>query len=133
MHSENGFYNGDVMAGRPPLKEAPAFGQRLAALRKSLGLSQRELAERLGTTREMIDYYERRAVNPTLEFIQQAAEALKVSVAELLGSELKATRAKPGPTPQLQLRFEQIRRLPRKEQQFILQLLDTALERARRA
>ena len=52
--------------------------------------------------------YERRAGNPSLDFIQRAAEALDVSVAELLGSQPKAARGKPGPTPQLQLRFERI-------------------------
>jgi transcriptional regulator with XRE-family HTH domain len=67
----------------------------------------------------MIDYYERRAGNPSLDFIQRAAEALDVSVAELLGSQPKATRGKPGPPPHLQLRFDQIRRLPRKEQEFV--------------
>lgn len=75
----------------------------------------------------MIDYYERRAGNPSLDFIQRAAEALDVSVAELLGSQPKAARGKPGPTPQLQLRFEQIRRLPRKEQEFVIRFIDTCL------
>jgi transcriptional regulator with XRE-family HTH domain len=55
-------------------------------------LSQTQLAELLDTTRKMIDYYERRAGNPSLDFIQRAAEALDGSVAELLGSQSKATR-----------------------------------------
>lgn len=77
----------DLMAGRPPTKEAPIFGQRLAALRRAKGLSQTQLAELLETTRKMIDDYERRAGNPSLDLIQRAAEALDVSVAELLGSQ----------------------------------------------
>ena len=116
-----------------PIKEAPIFGQRLAALRRAKGLSQTQLAELLDTTRKMIDYYERRAGNPSLDFIQRAAEALDVSVAELLGSQPRAARGKPGPTPQLQLRFEQIRRLPRKEQEFVIRFIDTVLERAQKA
>jgi transcriptional regulator with XRE-family HTH domain len=40
------------------------FGQRLAAARRAKGITQRELADRLNTTRAMVDYYERRAVNP---------------------------------------------------------------------
>ena len=82
--------------------------------------------------RKMIDYYERRAGNPSLDFIQRAAEALDVSVAELLGSQPKAARGKPGPPPHLQLRFDQIRRLPRKEQEFVICFIDTVLEKARR-
>src|SRR6266849_5468745 len=95
-------YNADVMAGRPATREAPMFGQRLAALRRGKDLSQSQLADLLGTTRKMIDYYERRAGNPSLDFIQRAAEALDVSVAELLGSESNSKKGKPGPTPQLQ-------------------------------
>lgn len=122
-----------VMAGRPPTKEAPPFGQRLAAVRKKQGLSQKQLAERLKTTREVIDYYERRAVNPSLAFIERAAESLEVSVAELVGSEPRTYRGKPGPLPQLARRIEQIRKLPRKEQEFVMRFLDTVLERAGRA
>jgi hypothetical protein len=53
-----------------------------------------------------------------------------VSVAELLVSQPKAARGKPGPTPQQQLHFEQIRRLPRKEQEFVIRFIDTVLEKA---
>jgi transcriptional regulator with XRE-family HTH domain len=117
---------------RPTTKEAPPFGRRLAALRKSKGLTQKRLAELLGTTQKMVDYYERRAVNPSLALIEQLAEALEVSPADLLGVETRATRkrGKPGPTSQLQLRFERIQRLPRKDQEFIIRFLDTVLEKA---
>jgi transcriptional regulator with XRE-family HTH domain len=133
MIAENCFYNEAAMLGRPTTKEAPFFGQRLSSFRKDKGLSQRQLAEKVGMTREMIDYYERRAVNPSLDFIQKAAEALEVSVAELLGSEPKAVRRRSGPVPFLQRKLERIMDLPRKEQEFIVQLIDTALERGRRS
>jgi DNA-binding XRE family transcriptional regulator len=70
-------YNADVMADRPPTKEAPIFGQRLAALRRAKGLSQTQLAELLDITRKMIDYYERRAGNPSLDFIQRAGPSVR--------------------------------------------------------
>lgn len=118
------------MIGRPPTKDAPPFGQRLSAARRAKDLSQRQLAERLGTTREVIDYYERRAKNPTLDFIERVAEALEVSPADLLGIALARARAKPGPAPRLLERFERIQRLPRKKQEMILTVLDTFLEGA---
>ncbi len=120
------------MAGRPPTKEAPPFGRRLSVVRKSRGWSQRALAEKLETTREIIDYYERRAVNPSLAFIERAAQALEVSVAELLGGEPTSIRGRPGRSPQLARRLEQIRLLPRKEQEFVIRFLDTVLEKAGR-
>ncbi len=98
-------YNAGAMPGRTPTKEAPPFGQRLAAVRRSKGLSQRELAERLSVKRELIDYYEHRSLNPALDFIERAAAALNVSVAELLGSEPVAEKAKPGLASQLQRKF----------------------------
>lgn len=126
-------YNQHVMAGRPPIKDAPIFGQRLAAARKSRGWSQTKLAEKLDTNQKVIDYYERRAVNPSLAFIQRAAKMLEVSTVDLVGSESNNARGKPGPPPALALRFERIRQLPRKEQEFVIRFLDTVLERAGRA
>src|SRR2546422_11526384 len=107
------------MAGRPPGREAPLFGQRLAAARRSRGWSQKELGRRLGTTQKMIDYYERHAINPSLEFIERGAQALGISATQLVADDSKPARNRPGPPPQLALRFEQIRHLPRKEQEFV--------------
>jgi transcriptional regulator with XRE-family HTH domain len=120
------------MAGRPPVREAPLFGQRLAAARKNRGWSQTKLAQKLETTQKVIDYYERRAANPSLAFIQRAAKVLGVSAAELVGSENNA-RSRPGPPPALALRFEQIRQLARKEQEFVIRFLDTVLAKAGRS
>ncbi len=124
-------YNADVMAGRPPLTEAPRFGQRLAALRKNRGLTQKQFAEAVGITIKMVDYYERRAANPSLEFLQQASQVLRVSVGELVGSLPDSARKHRGPASRLEQRIDQIRRLPQKDREFILSLIDTVLERAR--
>jgi transcriptional regulator with XRE-family HTH domain len=121
-------YNSEVMAGRPAEKEAPFFGQRLSAVRRSRGLTQKQLADKLEVKRELIDYYERRSPNPALDFIERAAAALEVSVAELLGSEPNAAKSKPGPASQLQRKFEQVKLLPREKQKFVLQFLDTVLD-----
>lgn len=133
MNPPNAFYNPAVTAGCPTTKEAPPFGQRLAAVRKKRRLSQIQLAERLETTRESIDYYERRAVNPSLSCIERAAESLEVSVADLVGSEPRLARGRTGPSPQLARRIEPIRELPRKEQEFVIRFLGTILERAGRS
>jgi transcriptional regulator with XRE-family HTH domain len=126
-------YNLGVMAGRPPIKDAPLFGQRLAAVRKSCGWSQIKLAEKLGTNQKVIDYYERRAANPSLAFIRKAAKVLEVSTVDLVGNESNNPKSKPGPPPALALRFERIRQLPRREQDFVIRFLDTVLERAARS
>jgi len=125
---ENLGYNSD-MAGRPPIKEAPPFGQRLASLRKTHGFSQTQFAQLVGSTQKAIDYYERRAKNPTADFVQRAALVFGVTVDELLG--IKSLRqAKPGPVSQLHQKINQIKHLPRSTQQYVLQFLDQVLATA---
>lgn len=128
MNIPNCPYDGD-MAGRPPNKPAPAFGARLAALRKTHGLTQPKMAELLGISPAMLAYYERKATNPTAEFIRKAAAALNVSVDQLLGHEVKNSR-KPGPPSQLEQRLSAVRQLPRDKQKVVLQFLDAFLRDA---
>lgn len=128
MNDEKHAYNGGVMAGRPPHTAAPAFGRRLAALRQQQGLTQTQLADRLGTTQKRVDYYERRAQNPTLDVVQKVAEALECAPAELIGDDatpLKMSR-KAGPTGKVQKAFEDVSRLPRRQQEQIVKVV-TAL------
>jgi transcriptional regulator with XRE-family HTH domain len=114
---------------RPANKRATDFGERLAAARKAAGLTQTQLAGRLSLSQQMIDYYERRAKNPTADFIRKAAAALNVSVDTLLGHEVKNGR-KPGPPSQLERRVSAVRQLPRDKQKTVLQLLDAFLRDA---
>ena len=116
------------MAGRTPTKEAPPFGQRLAALRHEHGYSQQKLAERLGTTRANIAYYERSAKNPTLDFIQRCADIFDVAVADLIGPDsVEEAKRKRGPKSALEQRLEKVSRLPRSRQKEILKVVDALL------
>lgn len=91
-------------------------------------MTQRELADKLQTTLKMIDYYERRAVNPALEVVQACARALEIPASQLIADDEPQTNKKSGPTSQLERKFQEIKKLPRKKQEFILQFLDTFLE-----
>lgn len=121
-------YNADIMAGRRPVYEAPPFGQRLATLRKERGLSQEQFGKLVGKTRRAIDYYERRAKNPTAEFIEKAASALGVGVADLMGEATDGkARKRPGPKSSLELQFERVQQLPKKQQHKIMEVVDALL------
>jgi transcriptional regulator with XRE-family HTH domain len=122
MISANELYNAGVMAGRLNTKEAPPFGQRMATLRQRKALTQTQLAGRMNTTQKMIDYYERRSPNPTLDVMQKIAAALEISVTELLGEEAVAVRKahSNGPTGKVQKVFEEVSRLPRRQQEKII-------------
>ena len=117
-----------TMAGRPPTKEAPLFGKRLAAARKALGLSQQQLAEKLGTTRVNLSYYERKAGNPTLDFMHRCAEVLNMPVSEFIREDDGSERRKSGPKSRIEQQLEAVRSLPRAKQKFVSEFLETVLQ-----
>ena len=53
------------------------------------------------------------------------AETLAVSIEELLGTAPAAKKR--GPAPKLQQQIERIQRLPKAQQRFVLQMLETVL------
>ena len=124
-------YTWAIMAGRIPTKEAPLFGQRLAAVRRERGLSQEAFASALGTTRANVAYYERSAKNPTLDFIRRCAEVLDIPPSELVGpAEANAAGRKRGPKSVLEQRFEEVSKLPRSRQKEIIKVVDALLSQA---
>jgi len=118
------------MAGRPPTRQAPRFGQRLAVLRKQQGLSQEALAQLLGTTRDNIAYYERKAENPSLDFIERCAQALRVSPEELITENGKVRSGKPGPPARWEQLSRRLATLPRGKQRVVIDMLEGLLEKA---
>ncbi len=118
-------YTASVM-GRPATRPATTFGRNLAQARQAAGLTQTQFARLAGLSQQMVDYYERRAKNPTADFVQKAAQILTVSVDELLGVK-PIRKSKPGPASILQQKLEQIRKLPASKQHAILQVLDMAI------
>jgi transcriptional regulator with XRE-family HTH domain len=118
------------MAGRPTTKPAPAFGQRLAALRKQHGWTQNELAERLNTTVKMVTYYEREAENPTHKTIEAIAKVFGVSSADLMGHANGQTNGhKPGPPSRLQQLTKRLSALPRQKQKVVVEMLEGFLQK----
>jgi len=105
------------------------LGARIRKLRKAQGLTQEELADRLGVTQALIASYEtaRRAI--PLRKLCALAEALGVSLEELIGDSTPRRR-KSGPPSKIEQKLAEIEKLPRSEQQFILRMLDNALAQA---
>lgn len=64
-----------------------SFGNRLKKLRKALGYTQYSLADRVGVSRRIIRYYECESSRPPADLLPKLADALKVSVSVLLGTE----------------------------------------------
>jgi transcriptional regulator with XRE-family HTH domain len=60
------------------------LGRRLRALRKLRDLTQEELGERARVSGKFVGLIERGVGNPTLEVLARLAEALRVSLSDLL-------------------------------------------------
>ncbi|RLA04185.1 MAG: transcriptional regulator [Gammaproteobacteria bacterium] len=79
------------------------FPQRLAALRKEKGLTQKVLADQVGVHVMQIRRYEGGASQPTLDVIRRLAIALSVSADTLLFDPEDR-----GPSDDLRLQFEAV-------------------------
>jgi len=111
-------------------KVLQALGQRVAALRKAQGLTQAELAALLGISQQLMASYEVGRCCIRLTLLPALAQHLAVSVEELLGVSNGARKR--GPAPKFQRQLEQISRLPRAKQRFVLEMLETVLQQASR-
>lgn len=67
------------------------FGKRLRAVRKELGLTQKELGERIGVGRTTISEYESGKIVPRQDGLIKLAEVLGVNVDFLTGTQAIAT------------------------------------------
>lgn len=61
------------------------FSETLSSLRKREGLTQSELAARLGISKSAVSMYERGQREPELELLEKMADTFHVSVTALLG------------------------------------------------
>lgn len=66
------------------------FGKRLKQIRKERHLTQSQLAEMLGTTKQVISRYEHGDSNPKIELVCKYAEILGVAVDYLLKDDVSA-------------------------------------------
>ena len=123
--SEIRSYDPGAMAGRPPMSEAPIFGKKLAALRKSRGITQAELADMLGVRQQTVTHYERRTDNPSLELINRLAMFFDVTPAELVDKNLvPKPKHKSGKRSVLDEAVERARKLSSQKQKVVAQLID---------
>ena len=102
--------------------------KRLAELRKAEGLTQVQVAKKLGITQSSYAHYESGFRRVPLAMIPKIAEALNASEEGLLG--LQQKNGKRGPLSKLEKRFEKVRALPKKEQDLAIDMLDRIINAA---
>ena len=106
------------------------LGQRIAERRKALGMTQTQLAEHLGIAQQTMAHYEGGTLRIAVALLAPLSNVLGMSLEELVGTPARRTGGKRGPAPKLQQQLEQVSRLPRAQQRFVMQMLDTVLQQA---
>jgi len=113
------------MQGRPARTNRPKLGERIAQARQQAGLTQKQLAEKLGTTQRVLTYWEREAVGLRADQLAKLTEVLGVSADFFLGKEQQ--KRGNGPSGKARLIFEEVSKLPRNRQQRILATVEDML------
>jgi len=102
------------------------LGQRIAERRKALGLTQTQLAEQLGIAQQTMAHYEGGTLRIAVALLSPLSTTLGMSLEELVGVPTKP--GKRGPAPKLQQQLERVAALPKAQQRFVMQMLDTVLQ-----
>ena len=134
ISGRNSCYTPVMPAGRPTQAKRSPFGERLFSARQKKGISQQEAAEQMEIAQQTYASWERREVAIKPEDIVKLAEILDTSVAHLLGCEDQPTQST-GPTGKLRKLIDEVRELPRYQQQRVVATLEDALiaQRAKKA
>ena len=129
--TENTVYVADMATtmGRPTDRQRTPFGERLVAAREAAGLSQRELADKLGITQRALCWWEREPVALKPEQLAALTVAVGVSADFLLGQDGEKKRGN-GPSGKARRAFEAVARLPRHHQQKIVDVVEALVDKA---
>lgn len=100
------------------------FAERLTAARKQQGLTQQQLADRVGVHVTQLRRYEAGTNQPTLDVLRALAIALSVSTDALVFDTDER-----GPSDDLRLTFEATQRLDPDERTTVRQLIEAILLR----
>jgi transcriptional regulator with XRE-family HTH domain len=119
-------YNAPIPGGRPTTQKATPLGQRIAQARLQAGLSQNELADKLGIGRSNIAQWERFAVALKPGQLAALADTLGVSIDALLGRKTDGKR-NGGPVGRARAVFVRVSALPRERRQKILGAVEDML------
>lgn len=102
------------------------LGARLAQRRRTLNLTQVDLAAKLGIAQQTMAHYEGGVSRIAVETLSQAANVLHTTVEDLIGAPAQRN-GKRGPAPKLQTQIERIATLPRSKQRMLIDMLDAAI------
>ena len=104
------------------------LGARIAQARKERNITQVQLAATLGIAQQTLAHYEGGRLRLPASLLPTLAQELQVAVEALLGQPSNAkAAAKRGPAPRLAQHMERISALPKTQQKFVMQMIETVL------
>lgn len=115
----------ETMKQKPKADLKESFGERIERFRKARGLTQEELAQKIGTSQRVIAYYEGETTHIPSNLLVPIAKALKVSVDELLG--LKRQEMDSPRYAALWRKLKKAEALPKKDQKAVLHYIEALL------
>lgn len=105
-----------------------SLGRRIAIERKNAGLTQKELAQKIGVPYQTVQFWEHGKRNPKFENVQKIAAALGVSWLELMPKEaLNADTIESFAKDNGELTQEFMQQLPQETERLIQHLHDVAI------
>lgn len=116
-------YDPLMPGGRPAKTKRSPFGERLAAARLQAGLTQQQLADKLGTVQRVIAHWEREPVALRADQLSALADVLGVTADYLVGRNEPKKRGS-GPVGRARQVLEAVSRLPRHQQQKIIDVVE---------
>jgi transcriptional regulator with XRE-family HTH domain len=114
--------------GRPSDKPRTIFGQRLTQAREQAGLTQQQLADKLGTSQRAVARWERDPIALRPDQLTALASVLGVSLDYLAGIPDAPEPAPKGPPEKLRRAFEKVRKLSRSRQNRIVEMIETYVD-----
>ncbi|MBN3053786.1 helix-turn-helix domain-containing protein [Pectobacterium brasiliense] len=108
-----------------------ALGERITTLRKERGITQAELAEKLGVSQQTVQAWEAGRRRIKVSSLPSVAQIFSVSLEEVFGGAPEPARRKRGPAPKWQQQMEEIDSLPKAKQKMISEMLSALIAQAR--
>lgn len=105
-------------------------GLRLARFRKAAGLSQKELADRIGVAQPIISRYEKGQRKLYDDMLAELAAVLEITPNDILGITSSKTRDAEAASlsKRMVTRLKKIEQLPRRAQDHLIGMIDLALK-----
>jgi transcriptional regulator with XRE-family HTH domain len=125
----NAGYTAAMQTGRPSSRPRPPFGARLHTLREAAGLTQAQLADKLGISARAYAFWEREPISLKAEQIATLADVLGVTADEVVGREPSKRRG-PGPAGRLRQVFTRASQLPRSQQTRVAEVVEALVAKA---